>query len=399
MKNDTKRKLAELIWITELFQRYYENRSTENEKQAVENWNAEALHSNSEVKYIFKNKEKEVLWKKISSELKLISYNKYKRKVIIYKYAAIAIIGLFTGFGFYFFVGTIFREKDNSIPNTITKGSINIGTDKAILTLGDGAEVPLNKGSFFRTLNAQSNGSEIIYMPTSANKSSEVATSIEIPYNYLTIPRGGQFLVFLEDGTKVWLNSESKLKYPTSFISGKTRSVELLYGEAYFEVSPSIKHQGSTFKVLTTGQEVEVLGTQFNIKAYQDETTVSTTLVEGKVAINTANNNKVLMPDQQLILDLNTNKVSVYTVDTYNVTSWKKGVFSFTDATLKDIMKVLSRWYNVDIQFKNTAIEEVQFNGVLNKTAPLEEILETLRLSKFINFYEIANNNTTIILK
>ena len=216
-----------------------------------------------------------------------------------------------------------------------------------------------------------------------------------IKYNYLTIPRGGQFFIKLSDGTQVSLNSESQLKYPVHFIEGETREVELVYGEAYFDVSPSTNHKGAKFKVLNNTQEIEVLGTEFNIKAYQDEVNIYTTLVEGKVAINTPNLKQLLIPNQQSILDTQNNTLSVITVDVLEAISWKEGVFSFVDKPLKDIMKVLSRWYDVDIIFDNKELESAEFIGTLNKNQSIDEVLSIMK-SFSLNNYEIKGD--TIIL-
>ena len=150
--------------------------------------------------------------------------------------------------------------------------------------------------------------------------------------------------MILSDGTKVWLNSESQLKYPVAFNDGETRQVELVYGEAYFDVSPSTAHKGARFKVFNQSQEVEVLGTEFNIKAYKDETNIYTTLVEGKVAISAAGKNQILKPNQQSNLNLETGSIEITTVDVYNETTWIDGIFSFENKPLKEILKVLSRW-------------------------------------------------------
>ena len=156
---------------------------------------------------------------------------------------------------------------------------ITTGSDKAVLTLEDGSNIELEKGKAFKTNVVNSNGEKLVYNKTNQTK---------ITYNYLTIPRGGQYFVKLSDGTEVWLNSESQLKFPVAFIKGQTREVTLVYGEAYFAVSPSTNHNGATFKVMNQGQEVEVLGTEFNIKAYKDEINIYTTLVEGKVTVSNA---------------------------------------------------------------------------------------------------------------
>ncbi|MBJ6367789.1 FecR family protein [Snuella sedimenti] len=298
-----------------------------------------------------------------------------------FKYAAAASVALMVTL-------TIFLNKESETeriePIIVNINNIEIGTDKATLTLANGANVALEKGTSYQDDNVSSNGEALVYVSKKkANKAVE--------YNYLTIPRGGQFFMTLSDGTKVWLNSESQLKYPVSFTEGKLREVELVYGEAYFEVSPSSAHKGAGFKVLNNKQEIQVLGTQFNVKAYKDESHVYTTLVEGKVAVSFEGNKQNLIPNQQSNLDLETKNISVATVDVYNEISWKEGVFSFDEKSLKDIMRVLARWYDMEVVFKNPELEKEEFNGMLGKDQKIEEILASIKNFGKITAYEIQD--------
>lgn len=288
-------------------------------------------------------------------------------------------------------ISLLFNKKDIAKENKsmVVNKPIEIGSNKAILTLGNGSVITLGKGNTYSAGNVNSNGEKLVY--NSNNNKSEITS------NYLTIPRGGQFFVQLSDSTKVWLNSESQLKYPVAFVDGETRQVELLYGEAYFEVSPSTKHKGARFKVKTQMQNVEVIGTEFNIKAYKNESNIYTTLVKGRVAISNAITKQILAPNQQSNLSLNNNSINITTINVYGEISWKKGLFVFKGKSLKEISKVLSRWYDVDIEFANAALENVKFNGILNKNQNIEDILTTIKTTKFINAYEIKNNK--IILK
>lgn len=303
------------------------------------------------------------------------------KKQPIYKYAAAAIIvGIMVST--YFFKDRIFyNDIENNTP-IIVNTIIEPGTDKATLTLEDGSQIALEKGTSAQIQNASSNGEEIIY------EAGKIKTK-EITYNYLTIPRGGQFFIKLSDGTQIWLNSESQLKYPVSFVEGETRQVELIYGEAYFDVSPSNEHNGSKFKVFNESQEVEVLGTEFNIKAYKDETNVYTTLVEGKVDVSIQNRKQRLIPNQQLNLNIKTNALMVKNVDVYNEISWKEGVFSFEEISLKDMMTALSRWYDIEVIFKNNTIEKEEFIGILRKNQSIEEILTSIKNFRVIKDYSI----------
>lgn len=309
----------------------------------------------------------------------------YQKKVV--QYAAIALMVFGSG---YFFRHHLFNPSSET-PFTapvIVHNQIETGTDKAILTLETGQDVVLTRGQSYTTETASSNGEEIVYQTTAPK---------ELTFHTLTIPRGGQFFVVLSDGTKIWLNSESKLKYPVSFSEGQPRSVELLYGEAYFEVSPSTEHQGAGFRVKHPQQDVQVLGTTFNIKAYKDETNIYTTLVEGKVAIQTEHLDQLLAPAQQANLDLTTSRMRIAVVDVYNETSWKEGVFSFEEKSLYDLMLVLARWYDMEVVFENKSLENIQFFGKLKKQQSIEEILSAIKNSSVINNYEI--NTKKVILK
>jgi transmembrane sensor len=277
----------------------------------------------------------------------------------------------------------------NESTSIAVNNTISIGKDKATLTLEDGSIIPLEKGKAYTSGNVKSNGEKLVYNSTNTAKEG-------IANNFLSIPRGGQFFVELADGTKVWLNSESQLKYPVAFVDGETRQVELLYGEAYFEVSPSTAHKGSRFKVKTQMQNVEVIGTEFNIKAYKDEANIYTTLVKGKVEISNATAKNILAPNQQSKLSINNDRIDIYDVDVYSEISWRKGLFVFKGMTLKEISKVLSRWYDVDIVFSDPEQGNVKFNGVLNKNQNLQEILTTIQTTKFINAYEIKNKKILI---
>ncbi|MBU2975098.1 FecR family protein [Zobellia sp. B3R18] len=308
------------------------------------------------------------------------------KKTNYLKYAVAASIVLLISITFLFQKESI----EKGVNPVVTNNNINIGTDKATLTLEDGTVVDLEKGQQYISDNLSSDGQELVYKdPSTSTK--------EIVHNYLTIPRGGQYHVILSDGTEIWLNSESQIKYPVTFANGKTRQVELVYGEAYFDVSPSHENGGSKFKVHTGAQEVEVLGTEFNIKAYNDEDYIYTTLVEGKVAINNDKHKKVLKPKEQAVLDINDNNFVITDVDVFSEIAWKRGLFSFKNKPLKDIMKVLSRWYDTDVVFENKSLEHIEFKGVISKNQNIEEILTLIKNTNFINAYDIKND--TILLK
>ena len=342
-----------------------------------DDYNLNKLYKTDDIDTVLKK-----VWLKVQNEeVKMIPFHKRS----FFKYAVAASIALLISLTF------IFNKDDAQVSEPIiVNNNIKMGTDKATLTLEDGTDITLKKGQDYIADNIESNGEEIIYEASETPKQ-------EIVYNYLTIPRGGQYFVKLADGTQVWLNSETKLKYPVNFIEGETRQVELVYGEAYFDVSPSTLHNGSKFKVFNQSQEVEVLGTQFNVKAYNDETNIYTTLVEGKVAVKTATGSEILKPSQQSNVNVLDSNISVSVVTIGDIISWKEGVFDFKAKPLKEIMTVLSRWYDMDIEFENKALEQEHFNGRINKQYSIEEILISIKDANVISNFEIYNK--TVVLK
>ncbi len=329
------------------------------------------------------NKTKRSLDKLIQKEKEIVRIGKIKR---IMKYAAILIVAITSS---YFFL--VKSDKNLVINNNeqIVNTKIEPGTNKAILTLGDGSEVNLEKGALIQTQNAKSDGAEIIYEPKKSKTQ-------KLEYNSLTVPRGGQYYVELSDGTKVWMNSESKLKYPVNFIKGRARKVELVYGEAYFDVSPSTNHDGSEFKVYNNKQEICVLGTEFNIKAYKDESNIYTTLVEGKVVVKYEDIKQELKPSQQSNIDIKGNVLMLSTVDVYNEISWKEGVFSFEKKPFKEVMNVLSRWFDMEVVFENKEIEDILFDGVLGKEQNIDDILAIVQDFGIISNYKIINKKVVL---
>jgi len=363
------------------------NHSISKEEETVfNNWYNESADHRLYFHKVEKNYTKNIeldtekAWNSLHTQIK-----SKPKKTVYWKYAIAAGLVLLLSIPF------LFEDlKTTPLKNSVhTNAAIQPGTDKAILTLGDGAQILLEKGTKYQSENINSTGDKIIYQAGEKQKT-------EIIYNYLSIPKGGQYFVELADGTKIWLNSDSKIKYPVNFIEGKTREVELVYGEAYFEVSPSTDHKGAKFKVFTKNQEVVVLGTEFNIKAYPEENLIYTTLVKGKVTVSRSNEIATLIPKQQSIIKTNQTGIEVIKADIYNSTCWKQGIFSFDNMPLKEIMTVLSRWYNIDFVFVNSNFENTTFTGVLRRNQNIENILKTIKSLNAIN-YEIKNN--TIIIK
>ena len=254
------------------------------------------------------------------------------------------------------------------------KKEIGPGSNKAVLTLSDGSTISLETASH-GTLARQ--GDTKIVKPVDgqlAYKSfNEKAT--EILFNSIATPRGGQYQLILSDGSKVWLNAASSLRFPANF-TGHERKVELS-GEGYFEVA---KNAAMPFKVEIAGRGVvEVLGTHFNVNAYSDETTMKTTLLEGrvKVVVLATRDSHVLTPGEQAQLHRN-GAISIYkNADTQEVIAWKNGAFNFNNANLRSVFRQLSRWYDVDIVFEG-GVPEKQFNGEIQRDLKLPQVLKLL---------------------
>lgn len=247
---------------------------------------------------------------------------------------------------------------------------IEAGKTQAILTLNDGSTISLGADS---TLNSQLIARQ---QSSSQNEAKRI--------NNLTTPRGSEFMVMLEDSTKVWLNAESQLIYPESF-DEKERRVQIK-GEAYFQVA---KDTTRPFYVESSGITIRVYGTEFNINAYSEEKEVYTTLVSGSISLQQANENHselILTPGHQAIYNKDNKITSVKSVNTEAITSWHNGRFVFEEQTLEQIMKTLARWYNFEYEFDNENIRSTVFKGSAPRYANLSEVLNILEKSGGLKF-------------
>ncbi len=191
-------------------------------------------------------------------------------------------------------------------------------------------------------------------------------------YNTLSTPRGRLFHVTLPDGSGVWLNAASSLRYPTSF-NNEDRTVELT-GEAYFDVTPMA---GKPFTVKTGNrQEVLVLGTQFNVSAYPEDPVTATTLLQGKVSVQ----RRVLQPGQQARVSGYTNALQIITADTSQVMAWRNGMFNFENADFREVMQQLERWYDIDVIYEN-GIPPLRFGGKMERSLTLQQLTRILAIS------------------
>ncbi|MCR6722586.1 MAG: DUF4974 domain-containing protein [Chitinophagaceae bacterium] len=200
--------------------------------------------------------------------------------------------------------------------------------------------------------------------------------AIAVGYNSMATPKGRQFKMVLPDGTKVWLNAASSIRYPILF-TGDERNVEIT-GEAYFEVA---HNKSKPFHVKTSdGTDVEVLGTHFNINSYDNEESINTTLLEGSVRVTSKAGNIVLQPGQQAQSNANGIISLKRTVNIDQVMAWKNGIFDFQDATLEEVMRQLERWYDIDVTYEKN-IPKLEFYGKMGKDLSLETVLNGLEKS------------------
>ncbi len=260
------------------------------------------------------------------------------------------------------------------------------GTDKATLTLADGSVIPLDSAGSQVLLQGataiRQQGGQLIY--------DAGETAGDITYNTLHTPRGGQFRITLPDGTSVWLNAASSLRYPTAF-TGKERTVEIT-GEAYFEVT---KNPRMPFRVKIAGQaEVEVLGTRFNITAYENEHTIKTTLMEGSVKMHAKGQALVLTPGQQAELNAAGQLLIVKDANTAQATA-KDAFFTFNKADLPTVMRQLARWYDLEVIYQDT-IPQAEFTGDIDKSLTLDQVLKGLARNRIR--YRIEEDRKLIIL-
>ncbi|NLR82366.1 FecR family protein [Chitinophaga eiseniae] len=268
----------------------------------------------------------------------------------------------------------------------LLKNDIAPGGNKAMLTLADGTQVPLDStggeplAQQGNTRISRPSGGQLMYTAVAGNTNTSGAPS----YNTLSTPRGGQFQVTLPDGTKVWLNAASSLKYPVAF-SGRSRQVELT-GEAYFDVAPNA---ALPFRVTTrTGGdslEVTVLGTQFNIMAYEDESLMKTTLLEGAVKVSNHHNSQQLAPGQGAQLDKQNHQLAIVPhVNTEEAIAWKNGFIQLEGNDIASAMRLIARWYNMEVVYK--APVTAHFRGIIPRNVPVSQVLKMMEMTGEAHF-------------
>ena len=289
--------------------------------------------------------------------------------------AAAVIIGAVAG-------GWLLWKNTTRQPPAIAKAKT--GTT-AVLVLEDGTELPLD--SAHQGVLSRQGNTVVSRSAGTLSYQQQSTTAATVKYNTLKTPRGGQFRLVLPDGTNVWLNAASSITYPTAF-TGRDRKVTIT-GEAYFEVAAMPE---KTFTVTANNADILVLGTRFNVNAYEDEKFTSTTLLQGAVLVRGKNNAHHLLPGQQALVTA-TDLQLIRHADVNAAIAWKNGLFSFKDADVPAVMRELARWYNVDIMYQE-GIPEGTFTGEMSRTLTLQQVAELMRTTRI--HMSITNGGKTI---
>lgn len=295
-------------------------------------------------------------------------------KAIWPRLVAAAIIIVVVGFGAVYFVGSYKSNPQFVDHNISVPKDINPGFSGAVLTLSNGNQILLDTAKNSH-LFSQSGLRLINQNGQLSYKNSDANSNEAVVYNIMTTAKGRQYQLVLSDGTKVWLNAASSIKFPAVF-SGKERNV-FITGEAYFEVA---HNAAKPFNVAVNGENIHVLGTHFNVNAYEDELITSTTLLEGSVEITKENTTIKLLPGQQAQLKKTGEWNVLKDADIDGVTAWKDGLFVMKNADIGIVMRQIARWYDIEIIYEGT-IPSGHISGDIPRNMKLSKVLEVMQLS------------------
>jgi ferric-dicitrate binding protein FerR (iron transport regulator) len=295
-------------------------------------------------------------------------------------YATAVIIVIVTG-SLLFLANHKIRAHIQSPEQPGLAGPVRPGSNKAVLTLGNGSTVILDSSrngaiaSQGNTRIIKLNSGQLAYQSSSRKQNQSDAPS----WNTLSTPFGGQYQLTLADGTAVWLNSGSSLRFPSAF-TGPERQVELR-GEAYFEVA---RNTSMPFKVKINDMNVTVLGTHFNIMGYEDEAIVKTSLLQGSVKVQQGKQSVLLTRGQQSRLTRDGQLAVDLHADLDEAVAWKNGLFDFEGADIQTVMRQLVRWYNVEVTYQGKI--DQHFTGKINREATISKVLQMLELTEKVHF-------------
>jgi transmembrane sensor len=376
-----------------LAKKFLDGTATVEERENLHNWNEFAIDDSAEVVFTSKQEDADTVKNrlfnsiktKIDVDHKTIRKNRMAR--LWYPLSAAAAILLVSGLSIFFYTTDAIPLFKNHLADA---KNIAVGKNSAVLTMANGKKIDLSlalDGKLAEeagiSINKTSDG-QLVYQILGKTGISSGDSHL----NTISTPKAGQYQVVLADGTKVWLNSASSISFPTAFEKLNQRKVQLK-GEAYFEVA---KDKLNPFIVQTDRQNVEVLGTHFNISAYDDDVKTKTTLLEGSVRVAKQAYDKVsfksnefviLNPGQQAVLARGA--IGVVMVDTEEAVAWKNGYFKFKSETLPEIMIKLSRWYDVDVVYEGE-ISKDRFGGTISRYKNIADVLEMLESTKLVRF-------------
>ena len=294
-----------------------------------------------------------------------------KRLTRVYRVAVSVVIIFGVAIAF------LLREEATTVVPVVKVEEITPGRSMAKLTVASGDVYhldSLHQVDLITSL-AENNGKEVVFIDRQLEEGER-----EIKYNKVEIPRGGEYQIVLGDGTRVYLNPQTELRFPESFASSEQRLV-YLSGEAYFEVT---KNPSKPFVVQCKDYAVKVLGTSFNVNSYEGDETSKTTLATGKVEIDMDGKQTILNPGQQAIIK--NGEVNVKEVDVEVYTTWMFDNFRFQSESIQEIMTKLSRWYAIDVFYMNESVRNYHFTGYLPRYAKIADVLELLSLTTNIKF-------------
>lgn len=327
---------------------------------------------------------KEIL-DKIHQKISAANRKSSKTPVVSLKWISVAASFFLLAFSAYFF---LYNKQSNPITVVEKPSKQDLsndfvpGEDKAVLTLADGSVVILDDAS---NGNIALQGAVQIQKVNDGKLQYQAGgEELETVFNSVSTPKGGKFQLTLSDGTKVWLNSSSSLKFPVVF-NGNERKVEL-HGEGYFEVA---ENKQKPFKVDVAGRgEVEVLGTHFNVNAYADEASLNTTLLEGSVKVRVGSSSKpsMLVPGQQARIFPNGEVRTTSNINLEEVVAWKNGKFHFGESTdMETVMRQIGRWYDVDVEYSGN-FSGKHLGGTISRDVNASKVFEMLEMTGIAKF-------------
>jgi len=381
--------------IQELISKYGQGLLSEAEKKELDNWYHSFDDQQTVVSDIPQGSEEDLL-ERIAFRLQASMAGEENQMEPVtgkasrrwYKPAVAVLIFLLLSGTIYYFIQTenTTQQQPLVLSAPVPAGDVAPGGTKAILTLDDGSVIVLdsaNNGILGEQGEVEVKKLDNGLVAYQSNKDAAVAAD-KIFYNTISTPRGGEYQVTLSDGTKVWLNAASSIRFPTVF-NDNERRVQMT-GEVYFEVA---HNSAKPFKVSAGKSTVEVLGTHFNINAYDDELQVRASLLEGSIKVFDEDETdqqqmKILRPGQQARM-LKSGRISVVNnIDTEEVMAWKNGLFVFKSTDLRSIMRQIARWYDVDIEYKGSV--GMQFTGQITRNNNVSKVLEMLELTEEVKF-------------